>query len=88
MQDGLQELVRRYPQLLAGYRGWGLLQGLVLKPECGCTAPKLAKAAIDQQLLLVAAGPTVLRMVPPLVISAREVRQLLRRLDATLAATN
>ena len=88
LQDGLQELVERYPQLLVGCRGWGLLQGLVLKPDCGCTAPQLAKAAIDQQLLLVAAGPTVLRMVPPLVISAREVRQLLRRLDATLAAAS
>jgi len=33
----------------------------------------------------VAAGARVLRMVPPLVISANEVRQLLKRLDATLA---
>ena len=88
LQEGLQQLTTRYPQLLAGCRGWGLLQGLVLKPECGCTAPQLAKAAIDQQLLLVAAGPTVLRMVPPLVISKREVRQLLRRLDATLATAS
>ena len=85
LQQGLQGLVARYPQVLQGVRGWGLLQGLLLHQDCGVTAPQLAKAAIEQRLLLVAAGATVLRMVPPLVISANEVRQLLRRLDATLA---
>ena len=85
LQQGLQDLVARYPQMLQGVRGWGLLQGLVLHQDCGVTAPQLAKAAIEQRLLLVAAGATVLRMVPPLVISANEVRQLLKRLDATLA---
>jgi acetylornithine aminotransferase len=56
----------------------------VIRQDSGITAPQLAKAAIDQRLLLVAAGPSVLRMVPPLVISAREVRQLLERLETTL----
>ena len=36
--------------------------------------------------LLVAAGPSVLRMVPPLTINKREVRELLRRLAATLSS--
>ena len=85
LQQGLEVLVSRYPRVLQGVRGWGLLQGLVLHQDSGVTAPQLAKAAIEQRLLLVAAGATVLRMVPPLVISAHEVRQLLRRLDATLA---
>jgi len=34
----------------------------------------------------VAAGPRVLRMVPPLVISRRDMQELLKRLEATLAA--
>ena len=85
LQRGLEALVARYPRVLQGVRGWGLLQGLVLHQDSGVTAPQLAKAAIEQRLLLVAAGATVLRMVPPLVISAHEVRQLLKRLDATLA---
>ena len=49
------------------------------------TTAQLAAAAIDQRLLLVAAGPRVLRMVPPLVISRGEVQELLKRLEATLA---
>ena len=87
LQVGLEALVGRYPTLFQGVRGWGLLKGLVLDPDGGVTAPQLAAAAIDHQLLLVAAGPNVLRMVPPLTISAREVRQLLERLDATCRTT-
>ena len=48
---------------LAGTR-LGLLQGVVLQESCSCCAAQLAAAAIDQRLLLVAAGPRVLRMVP------------------------
>ena len=87
LQVGLEALVGRYPTLFQGVRGWGLLKGLVLDPDGGVTAPQLAASAIDHQLLLVAAGPNVLRMVPPLTISAREVRQLLERLDATCRTT-
>jgi len=87
LRAGLEQLVQRYPDRLIGTRGWGLLQGLILNPDSDCTAPQLAAAAIDQQLLLVPAGPNVLRMVPPLVISEREIRQLLKRLEATLVAT-
>ena len=43
-------------------RGWGLLQGIVIR-EAALDGPALA-AAIDHGLLLVAAGPSVLRMVP------------------------
>ena len=85
LQQGLELLVERYPNLFEGSRGWGLLQGLVLRDNSDLTAPQLAAAAIDQRLLLVAAGPGVLRMVPPLVINRREVQQLLQRLDATFA---
>lgn len=88
LRRGLEQLVQRYPDLLAGTRGWGLLQGVVLQETCTTTAAQLAAAAIDQRLLLVAAGPRVLRMVPPLVISRREVQELLKRLDATLAAAS
>ena len=87
LRQGLEVLVERYPNLFEGSRGWGLLQGLVLRENSDFTAPQLAAAAIERRLLLVAAGPRVLRMVPPLVITRREVQQLLQRLDATFATT-
>ena len=40
---------------------------------------------MEEGLLLVPAGTQVVRFVPPLVISRREVRQALERLDRTLA---
>lgn len=82
---GLTALVERYPQLLQSVRGWGLLQGVVLKDDAPVAAIDVVKAAINQQLLLVPAGPQVVRMVPALVITRREVNSLLDRLDATLA---
>ena len=86
LRDGLQELVNCFPEHLQGVRGWGLLHGIVIREVSSWTAPALAKAAIDHGLLLVAAGPSVLRMVPPLTINKREVRELLRRLAATLSS--
>lgn len=65
LREGLELLVERYPDLFEGTRGWGLLQGLVLRENSKRNAAQLAAAAIDQRLLLVAAGPRVLRMVPP-----------------------
>ncbi|MCB4428351.1 aspartate aminotransferase family protein [Synechococcus sp. MU1643] len=88
LRDGLQELVNCFPEHLQGVRGWGLLQGIVIREGSSWTAPALAKAAINQGLLLVAAGPSVLRMVPPLIINKREVRELLRRLAKTLSSVS
>ena len=86
LRNGLQELVACFPEHLQNVRGWGLLQGIVIREGSSWTAPALAKAAIDHGLLVVAAGPSVLRMVPPLTINKREVRELLRRLAATLSS--
>ena len=83
---GLKTLVERYPQMLMAVRGWGLLQGVVLKDDAPLAALDVVKAALNHRLLLVPAGPKVVRMVPPLVISRREVNILLERLDAALAS--
>ncbi len=83
LRDALEDLVQRYPQHLSGVRGWGLLQGLVLRPE-GPAAPDVVGAALAEGLLLVPAGTTVVRFVPPLVIKPRHVRQLMMRLEKAL----
>lgn len=85
LREGLTDLVQRFPRQLKGVRGWGLLQGLVLQDESTFTAPNVAQAALEEKLLVIAAGPKVVRMVPPLIIKPSEIRQLLQRLEATLA---
>ncbi|MFN5194963.1 MAG: aspartate aminotransferase family protein [Cyanobacteriota bacterium] len=79
----LEGLASRYPAQVAGVRGWGLLQGLVLT-EAAPPAPEVVKAAIAEGLLLVPAGPRVVRVVPPLVIRPRHLRKLVKRLEQTL----
>jgi len=74
LQQLLSELAARHSNLFEGSRGWGLLQGLVLRPGAGITAPELVKAAMAEGLLLVPAGPSVVRFVPPLVIQPRHLR--------------
>ena len=83
LQGLLGELVQRHPQQLAGVRGWGLLQGLVLQLE-GPTAPELVAEAMAHRLLLVPAGPAVVRFVPPLVIKPRQLRLAVQRFEAAL----
>ncbi|MEB3199907.1 MAG: aspartate aminotransferase family protein [Synechococcaceae cyanobacterium] len=81
----LQDQVQRHPQLLQSVRGWGLLKGLVLREDAP-SAIDCVKAAMDQGLLLVPAGPRVVRFVPPLVIQPRQLREAMRRLDRALGS--
>jgi LysW-gamma-L-lysine/LysW-L-ornithine aminotransferase len=57
-------------------RGLGLIVGVELKENAGPTM----KALQDEGVLVLGAGPTVVRYLPPLVISADQV-------DRVIAAT-
>jgi acetylornithine aminotransferase len=83
LQQALSALVARHPTLLEGSRGWGLLQGLVLRPEAP-QAPAVARAALAEGLLVVPAGAQVVRFVPPLTISARQLRRAVQLLERAL----
>ena len=83
LREQLEALVQRHPTLLERQRGWGLLQGLVLHEEAP-SAPDLVKAAMAEGLLLVPAGPRVVRFVPPLVIRPRHIRKAIKRLERAL----
>jgi acetylornithine aminotransferase len=83
LREQLEALVQRHPTLLERQRGWGLLQGLVLREQAP-SAPDLVKAAMAEGLLLVPAGPRVVRFVPPLVIRPRHIRKAIKRLERAL----
>ncbi len=76
---GLSEL----PHVLA-VRG----RGLMLACELDIPAPELVRRALlDQRLVANATGPTTLRLLPPLTISAEELEQGLTRLGRALAGS-
>lgn len=63
-------------------RGKGLLIGIVLD----IPAASVVAAGYQHGLLTVGAGPNVLRLVPPLVISAEEIEEVVHRLTLVLQA--
>lgn len=82
LRTGLKAIVQKYPSLCTGVRGWGLINGLVLAE--GVVALDIVKAALAEGLLVIPAGAQVVRLVPPLIVSAAEVDQALALLDRTL----
>ena len=59
------------------------MQGLVINEQSSLSSQNFVQSALNQKLLLVGAGPKVIRLVPPLVINEREIKLLLKRLEAT-----
>jgi len=84
LRAGLQAIAKTYPQLFAGTRGWGLINGLILQPDASVPSIDIVKAAMSQGLLVVPAGPGVVRLVPPLVVTADEVQLALSRLKQAI----
>lgn len=85
LATGLADIATRYPSVLGEARGWGLLRGIPIKEDAGCTAAELVGDAMAEGLLLVAAGPSVVRFVPPLVVTEGEVAEALSRFEKAIA---
>jgi acetylornithine/N-succinyldiaminopimelate aminotransferase len=67
-------------------RGRGLMLGAVLRPAFAGRAGEILDHAAAHGLLLLQAGPDVLRLVPPLNITDKEVADGLARLHQALAS--
>jgi acetylornithine/N-succinyldiaminopimelate aminotransferase len=73
----LAEIVDRHPGVVAQVRGEGLLLGLV----AACPNGELVDALRAENLLAVAAGDNVVRLLPPLIIEEREIAEAASRID-------
>lgn len=79
LRSGLLELQKRFP-VIEDVRGQGLLLGTGLSVE----AAPIVAAAREQGLMILLAGPNVLRFLPPLNVSESEVNEALALLASTL----
>jgi acetylornithine aminotransferase len=86
LRSGLQAIAAKYPSHITEVRGWGLINGMVLNPQTALTAAEVVKAGIDEGLLLVPAGPKVIRFVPPLIVTEKEVEEALQAVDRAMAS--
>lgn len=83
LREGLARCGEEFP-LFAGLRGRGLMLGAVLNDANKGRAATIIDKALQHGLLLLQAGPDVLRFLPPLTISDEEMSEGLARLHATL----
>lgn len=75
----------KYPGVLTEVRGRGLIVGYQLSDEHKEKASEVVTAARERGLLIITAGDGVIRIVPPLIISAEEINKGLEILDEAMA---
>lgn len=80
LEEKLDELVDKYPMIMAR-RGKGLMQGLVLE---GKPVGEVVSRALEQGLIVISAGENVLRLVPPLVITEKDIDEMIEKLEKSL----
>jgi acetylornithine/N-succinyldiaminopimelate aminotransferase len=85
LRNGLHKLNHEF-HLFSEIRGRGLMIGAVLESAYAGRAGEILDLAAAHGLLLLQAGPDVLRIVPPLTITDEETAEGLQRLHASLAA--
>ncbi|MEA5573182.1 aspartate aminotransferase family protein [Calothrix sp. UHCC 0171] len=88
LRAGLKQIAAKYPQLISDIRGWGLINGMELHENIELTSNDVVNAAIQEGLLLVPAGPKVVRFVPPLIVTEAEINQALAKLESAIAKLN
>lgn len=77
LEKEFERLQTRYPAVIEGFRGIALMKALKLKEP---SAP-YANAARDEGLLINATQGDVLRIMPPMTVTAKEIRLGMKILD-------
>lgn len=81
-KQSLASLSDRYPDVVEEIRGEGLLLGLRAKVP----NTELVAGMREQGLLAVPAGDNVVRLLPPLILTADEVREGMARIETAVAS--
>jgi acetylornithine aminotransferase/acetylornithine/N-succinyldiaminopimelate aminotransferase len=84
MNEKLGELVTRFPSLLTGARGAGLLRALVLTEKGVELGAQIVSTMFERGFLINFAGNVALRFAPPLIVSAEEIDSMVAELSVVL----
>jgi acetylornithine/N-succinyldiaminopimelate aminotransferase len=79
----LQQLQQRFPTLVVEQRGKGLIAGIKITPP---VRDFVARLRDNHQLLAVAAGDNVLRLLPPLVVTEADIEEAVGKIADAFAA--
>ena len=78
--DGLLELLKKKTSVFEEVRGKGLMLGL----KCKVRNIDVVNAGYSKKLLTVPAGDNVVRLLPPLTISEKDINEALNKLDGVM----
>jgi acetylornithine/N-succinyldiaminopimelate aminotransferase len=79
----LQQLAQRFPAYVVDVRGKGLIAGIKITPPVRDFVNRLRR---DHQLLTVAAGDNVLRLLPPLIVTEADIEEAVGKIADAFAA--
>lgn len=82
LNQKLGALIDAHPDTLESARGEGLMMGI----KCKAVNMDLVKACYEQDLLTVPAGDNVVRILPPLNVTAEEIDLAISKIDAACTA--
>jgi len=80
----LEGLVADYPHVFSLVRGGGLLQGVVMADAFKGRSKDVQKAAEAHGLLMLIAGPEVVRLAPGLIVTDEQILEAGRRIRAAV----
>lgn len=81
LRQGLARLKDQFPDLVVEVRGQGLLAGI----KIDAAPADVVAAALGERLLVVGAGDSVVRIIPPLIVADHEISEGIERLSRALA---
>ena len=82
LKQKLERLKDLHPTVIEEIRGEGLMMGIKTKP----LNTDFVKAALDQKLLVLAAGDNIVRLLPPLIVNDQDVTEAVNKLEAACVA--
>ncbi len=77
LYEKLEALTAKHDHIKA-HRGVGLMQGI----ECDMPVNEIINRAIEKGLLLINAGTNIIRFIPPLIVSKKDVDDMIGIVDA------
>lgn len=81
LHEVLTQLQQAYPQVITELRGRGLMVGIQLNDQHPCAATLRNDLLFKQHIFTGAAGPYVIRLLPPLCITRSHIDQLVASMN-------
>lgn len=79
LEEKLQHLTEQF-DCIETHRGMGLMQGIVFNKPVG----EIVSRAIEKGLLVITAGPNIIRLVPPLIITRENIDDMIAILEKSI----